>query len=56
MELMNLKQVRDLLGFKSYKPIHRLIEDGLPVVMIGKRKYIKKETLQSFIKNQTQHN
>lgn len=54
MELMNLRQVRDLLGFKSYKPIHKLIEDGLPVVMIGKRQYVKKDELQQFIKSQTQ--
>lgn len=54
MELMNLRQVRDLLGFKSYKPIHALIDDGLPFVMIGKRQYIEKDKLQQFIKNQTQ--
>ncbi|HJF29616.1 MAG TPA: hypothetical protein K8V41_02490 [Ligilactobacillus saerimneri] len=54
MELMNLRQVRDLLGFKSYKPIHKLIEDGLPVVTIGKRQYIEKDELQQFIKSQTQ--
>lgn len=54
MELMNLRQVRDLLGFKSYKPVHKLIEDGLPFVMIGKRQYVKKDELQQFIKSQTQ--
>ena len=53
MELLNLREVRDLLGFKSYKPVRKLIELGLPVIHLGKGRYIAKNDLDEFLKAHT---
>lgn len=53
MELLNLREVRDLLGFKSYKPVRKLIELGLPVIHLGKGRYVAKDELDEFLKSHT---
>lgn len=53
MELLNLREVRDLLGFKSHKPVYYMINQGLPVIYVGKSRYVEKQELQRFLKSHT---
>ena len=48
-EYMTYKEACQILGIKSYKALRYLINEGLPVIVIGKTKYISKQDLNDFM-------
>ena len=46
---MTYKEACRVLGIKSYKALRYLINEGLPVIIIGKTKYISKQDLSDFM-------
>ncbi|WP_278915029.1 helix-turn-helix domain-containing protein [Ligilactobacillus agilis] len=48
-EYMTYKEAYQLLGFKSYKGLNQLINEGLPVIVVGKSKRISKKDLDEFM-------
>ncbi len=46
---MTYKEAYQLLGFKSYKGLNQLINEGLPVIVVGKSKRISKKDLDEFM-------
>ena len=48
-EYMTYKEACRVLGIKSYKALRYLINEGLPVIIIGKTKYISKQDLSDFM-------
>ena len=53
MELMTYKQTLGYLGIKSYQMLNKLISEGLPVIVIGDTKRIKKSDVDKFVEDHT---
>jgi len=50
---LSLKQAMQYMGITSYNTLYRMIENGLPVIEIGKAKRIDKDKLNLFMDEQT---
>lgn len=53
MELMTFKETLSYLGFKSPQVLKKWIGQGLPVIVIGDTKRIKKSDVDKFVEDHT---
>ncbi|WP_373879554.1 helix-turn-helix domain-containing protein [Levilactobacillus brevis] len=51
--ILSLKQTMDYLGIKSYNTLYRMIDNGLPVIEVGKVKRIDRDKLDAFLSDKT---
>ena len=48
-EYFSYKQAMKYLGFDSYKSLAKLIQNGLPIITVGKTKKISKSAIDNFL-------
>lgn len=48
-QYLNFKTASQYLGFKSMKTLKKYIDAGLPVVIVGKSKKIRKTDIDNFM-------
>lgn len=48
-EYFSYKQAMKYLGFDSYKSLAKLIQNGLPIITVGKTKKISKSAIDKFM-------
>lgn len=49
VEYFNLKEACRYLGYKDFKSIHSLIDNGLPIIKIGNKTRIRKSDIDKFM-------
>lgn len=52
-EYLTFKEAYEYLGFATYDSLRELIKVGLPVVIVGKSKKIRKTDIDNFMKEHT---
>lgn len=48
-EYLSYDEAAKYLGFKSYKALGQYIEEGLPVIVVGKSKRISRTAIDKFM-------
>ncbi|ATU70642.1 helix-turn-helix domain-containing protein [Levilactobacillus brevis] len=53
LKYLSYKQAMKYLGVKSYNTLYRMIDNGLPVIEVGKVKRIDRDKLDAFLSDKT---